>query len=103
MNRQETEYAHTLELRNIGGESLWLGLDAPKLWLAHATWYTPDFLVLRANEQMELREVNCFVRVKVVADDSSNMVEIYVLKSRSFCSWSLGKYLCDWKTGSFVR
>ena len=56
MNKQEAEYAQTLEARRIGGEIIWWAFDAIKVRLANATWYSPDFFVLLADGRVEFHE-----------------------------------------------
>ena len=73
MNRTEKAYAAHLELLRRAGDVLWFEFDAVKLRLADKTFYTPDFLVMRADDTLEVHEVKGFweddarVKIKVAA------------------------------------
>ena len=74
MNGIEREYAAHLESLRIAGKIEWYVFDAVKLRLAENTFYTPDFFVMLANGEIEVREVKGFweddarVKIKVAAD-----------------------------------
>lgn len=74
MNKLEAEYALRLRDQVLTGEVLWFAFDAVKLRLAEKTFYTPDFVVMLANGDMEIHEVKGFweddarVKIKVAAD-----------------------------------
>jgi len=74
MNKLEAEYACLLEMKRRAGEILWFEFDVVKFRLAKDTFYTPDFLVLSADLQLEVHEVKGFweddarVKIKVAAD-----------------------------------
>lgn len=74
MNNTEAEYARYLEASRIAGEVLWWKFEAIKFRLADNTFYTPDFVVMAANQQIELHETKGFwtddarVKTKVAAD-----------------------------------
>ncbi len=57
MNRTEAEYAQMLDIEQRAGEIAWWRFEAVKIRLADNTFYTPDFLVLRADMRLELHEV----------------------------------------------
>lgn len=57
MNRTEAAYAARLDLLRNAGEIVWWKFEGIKLRLADATFYTPDFAVLRADMTLELHEV----------------------------------------------
>jgi hypothetical protein len=73
MNKLEGEYAATLKQRELSGEVAWYSYEAVKFRLANNTFYTPDFLVMLANGDMEVHEVKGFweddarVKIKVAA------------------------------------
>jgi hypothetical protein len=73
MNKLECEYAERLKLRERAGEVEWFAYEAVKLRLANNTFYSPDFLVMLANGDMEVHEVKGFweddarVKIKVAA------------------------------------
>lgn len=74
MNLLEAAYAADLELKRVAGAILWYAFDSIKLRLADNTFYTPDFLVMRADGEIELHEVkghwedDARVKIKVAAD-----------------------------------
>lgn len=75
MNKTEAEWCRGLEARKLAGEVAWFGYEAIKVRLADSTFYTPDFLVMLANGELELHEVKgAFVmddarlKFKVVAE-----------------------------------
>jgi hypothetical protein len=57
MNKIECQYAEQLKLRKHAGEVEWYAYEAVKLRLANNTFYTPDFLVMLANGDLEVHEV----------------------------------------------
>ena len=73
MNKLEAEYAESLRILEYAGEIAWYAYEAIKLRLANNTFYTPDFLVMRADGDMEVHEVKGFweddarVKIKVAA------------------------------------
>lgn len=75
MNRTESEWSRMLEARRISGEVLWWSYEPIKVRMADATFYTPDFLVVLANGELELHEVkgafvmdDARVKFKLVAE-----------------------------------
>ena len=75
MNKTEAEYAGMLEARKRAGELAHYSFESIKVRLADNTFYTPDFLVMLANGELELHEVKgAFVmddarlKFKVVAE-----------------------------------
>lgn len=74
MNKTEAEYAIALERRKIAGEVAWYKFEGIKFRLADNTFYTPDFLVMLQDGQMQVHEVKGFwtddarVKIKVAAD-----------------------------------
>jgi hypothetical protein len=73
MNKLEARYAAYLEMGRIGGNLEWYAFDAIKLRLAEATFYTPDFLVMLPDGEIQCHEVKGFweddarVKIKVAA------------------------------------
>jgi hypothetical protein len=69
MNKLEAEYQQHLELRRTAGEILWYAYEKIKLKLADNTFYTPDFVVMAADDVLEFHEVKGFweddARVKI--------------------------------------
>lgn len=75
MNKTEADYASMLEARKRAGELAHYAFEPIKVRLADNTFYTPDFMVLLANGELELHEVKgAFVmddarlKFKVVAE-----------------------------------
>lgn len=75
MNKLEAEYGALLEARRLAGNDiLWYAFEALTLKLATDTRFTPDFLVLRADGQLECHECKGFmeedalVKLKVAAE-----------------------------------
>jgi len=74
MNKTERAYADFLSQRQQAGEIEAFTFDALKLRLADNTFYTPDFLVQRADGELEIHEVkggfiedDAMVKIKVAA------------------------------------
>ena len=74
MNRLEAEYAVQLELMRRADEVLWYEFDVLKLRLADNTFYSPDFMVMTKDEELQIHEVKGFwedharIKIKVAAD-----------------------------------
>ena len=56
MNGMEKRYAAHLETRRLVGEIIGWKFEAIKLKLARATFYNPDFLVIKLDWRLELHE-----------------------------------------------
>ncbi|MBI0325562.1 DUF1064 domain-containing protein [Burkholderia plantarii] len=73
MNQTEQRYAEHLESRKRAGEIVSYRFEAMKFRLASNTFYTPDFIVVLANGQLEAHEVkghwqdDARVKIKVAA------------------------------------
>jgi len=73
MNQTEAAYAAHLKEAQQGGEIEWFAFEAVKLRLADATFYTPDFFVMRSDGTLECHEVkgvwedDARVKIKVAA------------------------------------
>lgn len=73
MNRTEAAYAAFLDTLILCKDVLWWKFEAAKLRLADNTFYSPDFLVLRADGALECHEVkghwedDARVKIKVAA------------------------------------
>jgi hypothetical protein len=69
MNKSEAAYAAHLEGCKQAGSVLWWKFEGLKFRLADGCFYTPDFAVLNAANEMELHEVKGFwqedARVKI--------------------------------------
>lgn len=56
MNKLEARYAGYLANLQHAGDVFWFGFESIKFRLAAATFYTPDFMVMRADFAIELHE-----------------------------------------------
>jgi hypothetical protein len=74
MNKLESAYRDSLEMMARAGEIQSYMFEPVKLRLADRTTYTPDFMVIAANDIVELHEVKGFweddarVKIKVAAE-----------------------------------
>lgn len=74
MNQYERAYAAVLEQRKLAGEITAYAFERYKLRLSTNCFYTPDFMVVRADGVLEFHEVKGFweedarVKIKVAAD-----------------------------------
>lgn len=74
MNKLEADYAAYLAFGKVSGEIRSYAFEAVKLRLAKLTFYTPDFLVITANGEVEFHEAKGFweddarVKIKVAAE-----------------------------------
>ena len=73
MNKTEAAYAAFLETLVLCKDVLWFKFEGIKLRLADSTFYSPDFLVLKADGALECHEVkghwedDARVKIKVAA------------------------------------
>ena len=63
MNQTESAYEHHLRKRQLVGEIVWYRFEGLTLRLAERCSYTPDFVVMCADGQIELHEVKGSRRV----------------------------------------
>jgi hypothetical protein len=74
MNRTEAAYSGLLEGMRRSGEIKFYAFESTKFKLAKNTYYSPDFMVVRADGVTEFHEVKGFmtddanVKIKVAAD-----------------------------------
>ena len=74
MNKTEAEWATLLTARKQAGDVLWFAYEAVTLKLAEGVRYTPDFLVMLADGELEIHEVKGFwkeaakVKIKMAAE-----------------------------------
>ena len=74
MNRTEAEYELVLRQELHDGLLLWYRFEGVKLRLADNTFLTVDFAVMKADGQLQMREIKGFmmsdaaVKLKVAAD-----------------------------------
>lgn len=71
MNKTELAYARHLEMRKRAGEVLWYKFECLKLRLGDNLFYSPDFLVMLADQTLEVHEVKGYwqedAKVKIKA------------------------------------
>lgn len=73
-NGTETEYEKYLEQLKHDGSIIWHKFEGIKLRLADNTFYSPDFVVLNKDYQIEIHEVKGYwtddakVKIKVASD-----------------------------------
>ncbi|MHC7649948.1 DUF1064 domain-containing protein [Klebsiella pneumoniae] len=99
MNKTETAYCQHLELRKRYGEIAWYRFEGIKLRLADNTFYTPDFVVMLANGQMELHEVkglwtdDARVKTKVAADQYPfRIIGVTKLPAKAGGGWKVEEF-----------
>lgn len=74
MNKTEASYSAYLEGLRRSGDIVWFRFEPLKLRIAKATFYEPDFLVMRADGTLEFHEVkgrwedDARVKIKVAAE-----------------------------------
>jgi len=74
MNKTEAAYAAELEIQLKVGMIVDWAFESHKLRLADKTYYTPDFMVITKDREMEFHEVKGFwrddarVKIKVAAE-----------------------------------
>jgi len=56
-NKTESAYELFLESQKQAGEILWYAFEGMTFKLAKDTRYTPDFVVMKANGELECREI----------------------------------------------
>lgn len=87
MNKTEAEYADHLELLKSAGEIQWYAFEAMKFRLADNTFYTPDFIILCADAQLEAHEVKGYwtddARVKTKVAAAMHPLQFIAVKKKS--------------------
>ena len=74
MNKTEAAYSEMMVMMIRCGDIAWYKFEGLKLRLADNTFYSPDFVVMRSDGQIECHEVKGFwtddarVKIKVAAD-----------------------------------
>lgn len=101
MNRTEAAYADQLKLLERAGEIAWFEFDAIKLRLAPATFYTPDFFVMRSDGVLEVHEVKGTSRGGPWVEDDA-AVKIKVASEKyPFLFRMVWKVGSDWRAKVF--
>ena len=74
MNGLESEYSKRLELLKASGEIISWEFESVKLSIGKRCWYTPDFMVINRDREIEFHETKGYmmedanVKLKAVAD-----------------------------------
>ena len=97
MNKTEAAYADELEMRRMAGEVAWYKFEAIKLRLAGKTFYTPDFVVVLADGEMQFHEVKGFWR-----DDARVKIKV-AAEQFPFAFLAIQKLKDGWETEDFGR
>ena len=99
MNKTEKLYAEHLEELKQQGAVLWYKFEGITFKLAKRTTYTPDFVVLLADNQIELHEVKGFwqgtarVKIKVAAElFPFKFIAIKVKPKKDGGGWTIEKF-----------
>lgn len=87
MNQTEAAYAQHLEMMKAAGEIQWYGFEAMKFRLADNTFYTPDFMTLGKDGELEAHEVKGFwtddARVKIKVAAGMHPVQFIAVKKQA--------------------
>ena len=87
MNKSESAYAQELEAQKHAGLILWYGFEVMTFKLAADTRYTPDFVVMLANNQLQAREVKGFwqgdAKVKIKVASALFPIQFIAIHARS--------------------
>jgi hypothetical protein len=99
MNRTEEAYARHLQQRQQAGEVAWFKFEGVKLRLAANTFYSPDFVVMLSNNEIELHEVKGFwqddarAKIKIAADMFPfRIVAVKVLAKKYGGGWAVEEF-----------
>lgn len=99
MNKTECAYAAALEARKQAGEVLWYRFEGMKFRLADNTFYTPDFAVLLANNELEAHEVKGYwqddarVKIKVAASEYPlRFIAVHPLPKKAGGGWQVEEF-----------
>lgn len=101
MNQTESAYEHHLRKRQLVGEIAWYRFEGLTLRLAERCSYTPDFVVMCADGQIELHEVkgsraifhdDARVKVRVAAEQFPfRLIAVYP-RDRVFSGWDIEEF-----------
>jgi len=88
MNKLETRYANRLKELILAGDIQEYTYETVKLKLAEKTWYTPDFMVILANGEVQFHETKAYmeedanVKLKGIAEKFPAFTFILVKEER---------------------
>ncbi len=98
MNKTEEAYASLLSAKREAGEVLWFSFEGMKFRLADATFYTPDFMVMLANGQLQAHEVKGqwqdAARIKIKIAASLHPIQFIAVKAprRKADGWQIEEF-----------
>lgn len=99
MNKTEASYAARLELQKHTGNILWYKFEGITFKLADDTRYTPDFVVMLANGELEAHEVkgqwqdDAKVKIKVAASMfPMRFIAVKVRRKKDGGGWMVEDY-----------
>lgn len=75
MNKTELAYSRELEILKRCGNILWYSFESMTFRLANRTTYTPDFMVMLANGELEAHEVKG--HPAIFRDDAKVKVKVF--------------------------
>jgi hypothetical protein len=95
-NKTEAAYELELERQKRAGEILWYQFEGITFKLAPDTRYTPDFVVLNANQELECREVKSIwrddakIKIKVASElFPMRFVAVYAKPKKEGGGWRI--------------
>lgn len=74
MNKTEAQYSQLLEILKKAGDIIWYKFEPIRLKLGDRCFYSPDFLVLNKDSQLEIHEIKGYwhddarVKIKLAAE-----------------------------------
>lgn len=101
MNQTEAAYARHLLHRQAAGEIVWHRFEGLTLKLASRATYTPDFVVMRADGQIELHEVkgakaifrdDARAKTRIAAGEFPFRVLVVYPRDRAFSGWDIEEF-----------
>lgn len=99
MNKTEQAYANYLEALKATGAIVWYKFEGMKFRLADNTFYTPDFMVLASNRQLEAHEVKGYwlddarAKIKIAADMYPvRFIAVKVRPKKEGGGWSIEEF-----------
>ena len=99
MNKTEAAYARHLDGLRASGEVAWFLFEGVKLRLADNCFYSPDFVVMRADGAIEMHEVkghwsdDARVKIKVAATTFPfRFVAVRVLPKKHGGGWEVEEF-----------
>lgn len=99
MNQTEAAYAETLEAAKLASQIVWYAFEGITLKLADNCRYTPDFIVMRSDGQIEMHEVKGYwtedarAKIKVAASKFPfRFVAVYKQAKKDGGGWKIEEF-----------